>query len=100
MCTLKLPVENDDYVAGPHTVVFNTLGVPLPTQGCTSIATINDVNVEGPHDFTVQITAVSLPNSVTIESPSQQNAIIIDNDGTLAVLEYTHIYSMYPTTLC
>ncbi|CAI8030780.1 hypothetical protein GBAR_LOCUS17466, partial [Geodia barretti] len=38
------------------------------------------MNVEGPHDFTVQITAVSLPNSVTIESPSQQNAIIIDND--------------------
>ena len=81
-------------------MVFSTLGVPLPTQGCTSIATVDDMNVEGPHDFTVQITAVSLPNSVTIESPSQQNAIIIDNDGTLAVLEYTHIYSMYPTTLC
>ena len=60
---------------------FNTLGISLPTSLCTTIATIDDDNVEGPHTFTVEIVDVTLPSSVSIESPSQQSALIIDNDG-------------------
>ena len=74
-------VEGDDYNAGPHTVQFTDLGVSLPTQQCTSIGTIDDDDVEGPHYFTVEIASVTLPSSVSIESPSQQSATINDNDS-------------------
>ena len=78
---LDFSVVDEDYVSGPHTVEFNTLGISLPTSLCTTIATIDDSNVEGPHTFTVEIMDVTLPSSVSIESPSQQSALIIDNDG-------------------
>ena len=84
-------VEGEDYVAGPHTVSFDDLGVALPTQECTTIVTIDDANVEGPHQFTVEIMSVSLPTSVTIESPSQQTANINDNDGRFKDNRYQQI---------
>ena len=72
---------DEDYVSGPHTVEFNTMGVDLPTALCTTINTIDDSDVEGPHIFTVEIASVGLPNSVSIAPPSEQSATISDNDG-------------------
>ena len=79
-------VEGDDYSLGPHTVLFDNLGIALPTMLCTSISTIDDNNVEGPHTFTIDIMSVSLPTSVSIQSPSQQSATISDNDGMFSVV--------------
>ena len=73
----------DDYVAGPHTVEFNNLGAALPTEACTDIATVDDLDVEGPHTFTVEIMSVTLPESVSIAPPEQQSATINDNDGMI-----------------
>ena len=84
LCMIS-PVEGDDYSTGPHIVLFDDLGVDLPTTLCTNISTIDDNDVEGPHTFTVEITSVTLSNSVSIESPSQQSATISDNDGRFNV---------------
>ena len=64
------------------------LGIPIPTTACTNVDTIDDVNVEGPHQFTVEIMSVSLPTSVTIESPSEQTANINDNDRKLSACRH------------
>ena len=80
-----LAVEGDDYSVGPHAVLFNNLGIALPTTLCINIGTIDDNDVEGPHTFTIEIASVSLPASVSIASPSQQSATITDNDGMISI---------------
>ena len=81
--SFDIPVEGEDYTLGPNTVLFDDLGIELPTMLCTNISTLEDDDVEGPQTFTIQITSVSLPTSVTIASPSQQSATISDNDGII-----------------
>ena len=83
MMSSNITDEGVDYVPGPHTVLFDDLGIALPTMLCTNISTLEDDDVEGPQTFTIQITSVSLPTSVTIASPSQQSGTISDNDGKI-----------------
>ena len=75
-------VAGDDYVAGPYIVQFSQ-GITLPNSACINITTIDDDNVEGDQAFTVSISSVSLPNSVTLLDPSMQTATLTDNDGKL-----------------
>ena len=70
-------------MAGPYTVVFDaelTLR-HSHSKTCINITTIDDDNVEGDQAFTVSISSVSLPNSVTLLDPSMQTATLTDNDG-------------------
>ena len=85
---VSLTVAGDDYVVGPYRVQFNTLGIFIPAQLCTDINTIDDLDVEGPHTFTLEIIDVTLPNIVSIESPLQQIATINDNDR-MCILFYS-----------
>ena len=73
-------VQEDDFAAGPHSVSF-TVGSPLPVQSCTNISTVDDDNVEGDQEIIVSIVSISLPNTVSTLSPTQQSAIFLDNDG-------------------
>ena len=81
-------VAAEDYDVGPHTVEFDILGISLPTPLCINIGTIDDDNVEGFHTFTIEISSVSVLNSVAIQSPSLQSAFINDNDGMCRVVHF------------
>lgn len=73
-------VGGEDFDDGIFTVHF-TAGTPLPAMSCTTLNTIDDTNVEGDQDLSVVIEPIGLPSTVTVTSPSEQTAIIIDNDG-------------------
>ena len=77
-------VGGEDFDDGTFTVHF-TAGTPLPAMSCTTLNTIDDTNVEGDQDLSVVIESIGLPNRVTVTSPSEQTAIITDDDGM-----YTH----------
>lgn len=67
-------------MSGPYSVMF-LVGDVLPARRCTMIMTIDDDNVEGDQPFSVSISTISLPNSVTRLDPYQQSAKLNDNDG-------------------
>ena len=68
------------------------VGSPLPVQSCTNISTVDDDNVEGDQEIVVSIMSVNLPNTVSTLSPTQQTAILLDNDGKEVSIIVTHIH--------
>ena len=67
-------------MAGPYVVSF-LVGDVLPAMRCANIMTIDDPNVEGDQQFSVAISTISLPNSVTRLDPYEQTATLKDNDS-------------------
>lgn len=70
----------EDFEPGPFTVDFS-VGVPLPAFSCITLRTVDDDNIEGDHDFQLEIVSNSLPNSVSTFLPSHETVVIYDNDG-------------------
>ena len=68
------------------------VGSPLPVQSCTNISTVDDDNVEGDQEIVLSIMSLSLPNTVSTLSPTQQSAIFLDNDGKEVSIIVTHIH--------
>lgn len=80
-------VEGDDYVFMSNSVVFS------PTSSASSMESaqvqiVDDLAVEGDHDFTVTIAAVG-PVMIPTGSPASVTVTILDNDGTSACLLFT-----------
>ena len=68
------------------------VGSSLPVQSCTNISTVDDDNLEGDQEIVVSIMSLSLPNTVSTLSPTQQSAIFLDNDGKEVSIIVTHIH--------
>ena len=57
------------------------VGISLPAISCITLRTLDDDNIEGDHDFQLEIVSNSLPNSVSTFLPSLERVVIYDNDG-------------------
>ena len=76
-------VEGEDFETGPYTIEFVN-GTDLPASSCIAIDTFDDDDIEGDHNFELQIIYTSPTINVYMYS-SQQEAVILDNDGNLAI---------------
>lgn len=96
-------VVGEDFVAGPYFVTFS-VGDALPARRCINIMTIDDENVEGDQEFTVAISTIGLPDSVSTVDPSMQTAKLIDNDSKCIYVYYTScayiIFCDFQHTIC
>ena len=62
-------------------VMLNSGTALSAAQGCASIPTLQDLALEGDHDFIVSIDSVTPNNAVTIGAQSMHTVTITDNDG-------------------
>ena len=69
----------DDYTAGPYEITFSA-GDTFMLMGCAMIPTADDDILEGDHEFSVGVGAISPDGAVTVTGP---NAVvtITDDDG-------------------
>ena len=84
-CVYPHVATDRDFEHGPHVVLFD-VGTALSSKNCTTITSNEDEMIEDYKPFTVQISSVSLTESVSIHNDSMQTAKIIDN-GKLFILQ-------------
>ena len=76
----------DDYTDPGMVTLIYTEGSELPAEECVTIATTGDLNLEGKHDFSLNVFDTSLGTNslVTISSDSSTTIITInDDDGEI-----------------
>ena len=76
----------DDYTDPGMVTLIYTEGSELPAEECVTIATIGDLNLEGKHDFSLNVFDTSLGTNslVTISSDSSTTILTInDDDGEI-----------------
>ena len=74
----SLPVLNEDFtVADPLTVAIPTVSVPA----CANITILDDDVLEFEHDFTVQLSNITLPAGVVLGALMSTTVTIQDNEG-------------------
>ena len=71
-----------DYDSGPYAVTFPAGVTSVPFD----VPINNDNILESNEQFQLRIVPKSLPDRVTVSSPSQTIVSIIDNDGELSLL--------------
>ena len=54
---------------------------PVATQEMTSVSVINDLELEGDHDFRIEISNISTLSNASIGSPSVATVTIHDDEG-------------------
>ena len=70
-----------DYASGSFEIMF-TDGTSFPLVDCVMIMAIDDIILEGDHDFSVEIGGVSPPGAVT--ATESFTVTITDNDGMIS----------------
>jgi len=77
---LSLAVENDDYVIPvPFEVTFDAMSTS-ESLACVNISIPQDFALEGDHEFTIHLSALS-PDVVTIGSPANATVVIADDES-------------------
>ena len=79
-CLIHSVDEGDDYVLLDTSVVFSPTSSMSATQQA-QVQIVNDMAVEGDHDFTIAIAAVG-PVAIPGGTPTNVTVTITDNDGT------------------
>lgn len=72
-------VEGADYVFLSRSVIFSPTLLASVTESA-QVQIVDDMAVEGDHDFTVTIDDVN-PAMIAIGSPADVTVTILDNDG-------------------
>ena len=75
-----LLVAGSDYVAGPLQATFSTSSMEGDTS-CVNISILQDMVLEGDHDFGVEVTSAT-PSVVVVGMPSEETVTILDDEST------------------
>ena len=72
-------VNGSDYLAMPQIEVTFPISSVNGTEQCTEIEIVDDRELEGEHNFTVEILSTNPP--ISTDEPSEATVIVLDNDG-------------------
>jgi len=74
--------EGDDYILPDTFEATFTVGSMLGDTACSAVTIVDDLDLEGPHDFSVQISGTTPSGSQIMTSVNFTTVEIQDNDGT------------------
>ena len=72
----------DDYILPDTFEATFTVGSMLGDTACSAVTIVDDVDLEGTHDFSVQISGTTPSGSQIMTSANFTTVEIEDNDGT------------------
>ena len=87
-------LDSNDFIGDTHILPLTT-GLSIPGGRCVNIPTIQDFALEGDHDFSVTISAISPSGVITIGTPSTHSITINDDGGKLFSASKSPIFITY-----